>query len=65
MIIYYEYERILGVNSTHDDSSGERHYNYFSSMFNFKHWVSYEMGNSEVLEITDKNYPELAAKGVI
>jgi hypothetical protein len=64
-IIYYEYERILGVNTTHDDEHGERQYNYFSSMMTFRQWVSYEMSNSKTVEITDKNYPELASKGVI
>jgi hypothetical protein len=64
MIIYYEYERILGVNTTHDES-GERKYNYFSSLAKFKQWVSYEMGNSEVVEITDSNYGKLVQKGVI
>lgn len=64
MIIYYEYERVLGVNTTHDES-GERFYNYFSSLVKFKQWVSYEMGNSEILEITDKNYRKLTEQGVI
>jgi len=64
-IIYYEYERILGVNSTHDDASGERHYNYFSSLINFKQWVSYEMANSKIVEITSSNYKILASRGLI
>ncbi len=65
MIIYYEYERVLGVNSTHDDDSGVRQYNYFSSLSKFKQWVSYEMGNSDVVEIMDSNYRQLVQKGVI
>jgi len=64
-VIYYEYERILGVNSTHDDAFGERHYNYFSSLLNFKQWVSYEMSSSEIVEITDSNYKDLASRGLI
>ena len=64
-IIYYEYEMILGVNSIHDDEQGERHYNYFSSLLNFKQWVSYEMGDSETVEIVDGNYQELASKGLV
>jgi hypothetical protein len=63
-IIYYEYERILGVNSTHD-ANGERHFNYFSSLIKFNQWVSYEMSNSETVEITDKNYKDLAIRGLI
>lgn len=64
-VIYYEYERILGVNTTHDDSDGVRQYNYFSSLISFNQWVSYEMNNSEIVEITDSNYKQLASKGLI
>jgi len=64
-IIYYEYERILGVNSTYDDASGQRHYDYFSSLFAFKQWVSYEMNNAKTIEITDLNYKNLASRGLI
>lgn len=63
--IYYEYERILGVNSTHDDEQGKRHYEYFSSLLKFNQWVSFEMSNSKTVEITDKNYKQLASKGLI
>ena len=64
-VIYYEYERILGVNSTYDDEFGERHYDYFSSLRNFNLWVTCEMSNSKTVEITDKNYTDLAKQGVI
>lgn len=63
--IYYEYERILGVNATYDDCHGVRHYPYFSSLILFNQWVSYEMNNSNTVEITDSNYKELASKGLI
>ena len=64
-VVYYEYERILGVNTTHDDANRVRHYNYFSSLSKFKIWIAYEMSNCQTVEITDKNYRELAQKGVI
>jgi len=64
-IIYYEYERILGVNAIHDDCHGERHYNYFSSLTLFNQWVSYEMFNCETVEIVDGNYQELASRGLV
>jgi len=64
-VIYYEYERILGVNSTYDLPCGERLYDYFPSLFAFKQWVSYEMNNAKTVEITDCNYKQLAAKGLI
>tara|TARA_R110002167_G_scaffold231963_2_gene437170 strand:+ start:10103 stop:10309 length:207 start_codon:yes stop_codon:yes gene_type:complete len=64
-VVYYEYERILGVNSTHDDSDCVRIYNYFSSLVLFKQWIAYEMGNCQIVEITDKNYCDLVQKGVI
>lgn len=65
MVIFYEYERILGVNSTHDDCHGERQYNYFPSLMSFHQWVSYEMSNTKTVEITDSNYKSLTSKGLI
>lgn len=65
MIIYYEYEPILGVNTTHDDANHVRHYNYFSSLQKFNIWIAYEMNNSPVVEITNANYPKLVEQGVI
>lgn len=65
LVIYFEHERILGVNSTHDDGHGDLQYNYFPSLFVFNQWVSYEMNNSKTVEVTDKNYAELAKKGLI
>jgi len=44
---------------------GERLYDYFPSLFAFKQWVSYEMNNAKTVEITDCNYKQLAAKGLI
>jgi len=64
-VVYYEYERILGVNTTHDDANHARHYNYFSSLSKFKQWIAYEMSNCKTVEVTDKNYCELAEKGVL
>lgn len=66
IIIYYEYESlILGVHCTYDDECGKRHYDAFSTFAFFKSWVIDEMNNAPVVEITDKNYPELASKGLI
>lgn len=64
-VIYYEYERILGVNSTHKDDKGEFQYNYFSSLTKFNQWISWEMSNSKTVEITNKNYADLHRRGLI
>lgn len=62
--IYYEYEPIMGVNITYD-FNGERHYDYFSSLYNFKVWVSLEFQGAELIEITDVNYQKLVEQGKI
>lgn len=64
MEIYYEYDPVMGVNVTYD-FNGERHYDFFSSLYLFNVWVSSEFYNSEQIEITDSNYRILVEQGKI
>jgi hypothetical protein len=63
MIIYFENNRQAGVQVTYD-LNGERHYDYFENMYRFRVWVSHEF-DCETVEITDSNYRQLVAEGVI
>jgi len=64
MEIYYEYDPIMGVNVIYD-FNGERHYDFFNSLFFFNVWVSSEFYNSEQIEITNNNYRSLVQQGKI
>jgi len=64
MKVYYEYDPVMGVNVTYD-FNGQRHYDFFSSLYLFNAWVSSEFFNSEQIEITDDNYRFLIEQGVI
>jgi len=63
--IYYEYIRGHGVEVTFDNESNERIYDTFSSLYLFNVWARYEMPSAELVEITDSNYKQLAASGVL
>jgi hypothetical protein len=62
--IYYESDPIMGVNVTYD-YDGKRHYDFFSSLYLFNVWASSEFYNSELIEITNSNYQQLAQQGKI
>lgn len=64
MVIYYEYDSIMGVNVTYD-FNGKRHYDFFSSLYLFNVWVSSEFFYSEQIEITDSNYRNLVEQGKV
>lgn len=64
LVIYYENEPILGVNITFD-VDGSREYDFFSSLYKFKVWVSLEYPSAELVEITDSNYEVLSKEGLI
>lgn len=54
----------MGVNVTYD-LNGKRHYDFFSSLYLFKVWASFEFHNAELIEITNNNYQQLTLKGKI
>ena len=62
--IYYESDPIMGVNVTYD-LNGKRHYDFFSSLYLLNVWVSSEFCSSELIEITNSNYPLLVQQGKI
>lgn len=62
--IYYESDPIMGVNVTYDLNE-KRHYDFFSSLYLFNVWASSEFHNSELIEITNSNYPFLVQQGKI
>ncbi len=62
--IYYESDPIMGVNVTYD-FNGKRHYDFFSSLYLFNVWASSEFYSSELIEITNSNYPLLVQQGKI
>ena len=62
--IYYESDPIMGVNVTYDFNE-KRHYDFFSSLYLFNVWASSEFYNSELIEITNSNYQQLAQQGKI
>lgn len=64
MEIYYDDEGRMGVNVTYH-LDGEKKHDYFSSMYKFNLWVSFEFLGAEVIEITDLNYPVLCEKGLL
>lgn len=64
IVIYYEYEPILGVNTTYHDGV-QFHYDYFPSMHFFNLWIQAEFHNCSIVEVTNDNYQELKAKGAI
>jgi hypothetical protein len=62
--IYYESDPIMGVNVTYD-LNGKRHHDFFSSLYLFNVWASSEFYSSELTEITNSNYGQLAEQGKI
>ena len=62
--IYYESDPIMGVNVTYD-FNGKRRYDFFSSLYLFNVWASSEFYNAELVEITNRNYPQLVQQGKI
>lgn len=63
-VVYYEFEPILGVNTTYYDGFQFR-YDYFSSMYLFNLWIQSEFNGCPTVEITNDNYQELKAQGAI
>jgi len=63
MKIYFENNKQAGVQVTYD-LNGNRVYDYFDNMFQFRAWVSHEH-DCRTVEITDSNYRQLVADGVI
>lgn len=63
MIIYFENNKQSGVQVTYD-LDGVRMYDYFDNMYQFLAWVSHEY-DCRTVEITDSNYRQLVADGVI
>lgn len=64
MKVYYEYEPTIGVNVTYDQD-GQRHHDYFKTLYTFKIWASAEFFGAELIEITDSNYQQLTKEGKI
>ena len=62
--IYYEYDPVMGVNCQWKESEKFQH-DYFSSMYQFRAWVSLEVPMAQLIEITDLNYDSLLAQGKI
>ncbi|GEK57011.1 hypothetical protein PES01_38560 [Pseudoalteromonas espejiana] len=62
--IYYESDPIMGVNTSYD-LNGKRHYDFFSSLYLFNVWASFEFSNSELIEVTNNNYHQLVEQGKI
>lgn len=63
MVIYYENNKQAGVQVTYD-LDGERQYDYFDNMYQFRAWVAHEY-DCETVEVTDTNYRDLVTQGVI
>ena len=63
MVLYYENNKQAGVQVTYD-LNGERLYDYFDNMYQFRAWASYEF-DCKTVEITDSNYRQLVAEGCI
>lgn len=63
-IVYYEVES-FGIQVTYDDCDSQRQYDFFKSFHAFNAWMTYEMYSYKRFEVTDANYDELRAKGVI
>lgn len=63
MIVYFENNKQAGVQVTYD-LNGERVYDFFNNMYQFRVWVSHEF-DCRAVEITDENYRMLVAEGVI
>lgn len=63
MILYYENNKQAGVQVTYD-LNGERLYDYFDNMYQFRVWASHEF-DCQTVEITDSNYRQLVSQGVI
>ncbi|WP_440877625.1 hypothetical protein [Thalassotalea sp. PLHSN55] len=64
MQIYYDDEGQMGVNVTYH-LNGEKHHDYFSSMYKFNSWINYECLGAEVIEVTNENYPSLCEQGLL
>lgn len=64
MEIYFESDPIMGVNVTYD-FDGQRIYDYFSNLYKFKVWASFEFPCADLIEITDSNYEQLVEQGSI
>lgn len=64
MEIYFENEPVIGVNVTYDHN-GQRHYDYFPSLYLFKVWANAEFAGVKLVEVTDDNYHLLAKDGKI
>lgn len=63
MILYYENNKQAGVQVTYD-LNGERLYDYFDNMYQFRVWALHEF-DCKTVEITDSNYRQLVSQGVI
>ncbi len=63
MIIYFENNKQAGVQVIYD-LNGQRLYDYFDNIYQFRAWVAHEY-DCETVEVTDSNYRDLIAQGVI